>query len=389
MCNAPSTKNRLYRKLEIENSEAIPMSVETGDKRAVVLSVQIPEGAEHGDSLSFEANGQTFTIEIPPGSVAGEILQIKLGSSVNENDTEMGDPDVDCKDKIDGEKITVEMVTGSKISVLQTTVGDVSDRNVSDGTHQLVWPASRYVVHYINTPKFRRQVQGVKINSVLELGAGHGLFGLAFADVIASFKKSGEGVHLLLTDVERALPQLEANVAMNQEIFNERVHISTLPLKWHNFPMPKTTCQVDFILGSDLLYNCSVIPSLVCTIRRLLSKSTKILISVRWRKPSEERCFFTMLSDIVDWKLVHGTCSLDYRLYGNGSCESDKYFSQTMVGIQGKVVTLSSIDERLTEEMTTEEFEQFEELQTQVYLGEVVERSRNTDHIQKRQKLKS
>mmetsp|Transcript_24691 Transcript_24691/g.68180 ORF Transcript_24691/g.68180 Transcript_24691/m.68180 type:complete len:97 (-) Transcript_24691:1758-2048(-) len=96
-----------------------------------------------------------------------------------------------------------------------------------------------------------------------------------------------------------------------------------------------------------------------------------------------------MLSDIVDWKLVHGTCSLDYRLYGNGSCESDKYFSQTMVGIQGKVVTLSSIDERLTEEMTTEEFEQFEELQTQVYLGEVVERSRNTDHIQKRQKLKS
>jgi len=95
-----------------------------------------------------------------------------------------------------------------------------------------------------------------------------------------------------------------------------------------------------------------------------------------------------LLSDVIEWKLVHGACSLDYRVYGNGSFESNKYFSQSMVGIQGKIVPLSSIDESSTEQMTTEEFEQFEELQTQVYLGEVVERPMNTDHVQKRLKLK-
>ena len=96
-----------------------------------------------------------------------------------------------------------------------------------------------------------------------------------------------------------------------------------------------------------------------------------------------------MLSDIIEWKLVHGSCSLDYRVYGNGSYESDKYFSQNLVGIKGKVVPLSSIDETITEQMTSEEFEEFEELQTQVYLGEVVERPTNADHVQKRPKLKS
>eukprot|EP00536_Pseudo-nitzschia_multiseries_P015663 jgi/Psemu1/327990/estExt_fgenesh1_pg.C_9270005 len=365
------------------------MSVDADDRKAVVISVQIPDGAEHGDSLSFEANGQTFTIEIPPGSVAREILQIKLGNSVNETGVEMEDANAGDEDKVHGGKLTIELTTGSKISVLETTVSDVSDGIFSDGTHQLVWPASRFVVNYINTPEFRNEFQSAKINSVMELGAGHGLFGLAFTDMIASFNKTVGGVQLLLTDVEEALPQLEANIEMNREIFRERAEIKTLPLKWHSHSMPRTNTRIDFILGSDLLYNCSVIPSLVATIRRLLSKSTKVLISVRWRKPSEERSFFTMLSDIIEWKLVHGACWLDYRIYGNGSYESDKYFSQSMVGIQGRIVPLSSIDESLTEEMTTEEFEQFEELQTQVYLGEVVERARTTDHIHKRPKLKA
>ena len=253
-----------------------------GDTEAVVISVQIPDGAEPGDSLSFEADGQSFTIEIPVASVAGEILQIKLANSTSEKDVAM--EDVKADDDDDGNKITIEMATGSKISVLQTTDSGQSTSNgtLSDGTYQLLWPASRFIVNFINTPKFRRQFQdSPAIHSVIELGAGHGMLGMAFAETISNFTATGKPVKLLLTDVEEALPQLEANIQINRKVFGQRVEISTLPLKWHSHPMSQTSSNLDFILGSDLLYNCSAIPDLVATIRRLLSKSTKILLSVR------------------------------------------------------------------------------------------------------------
>ena len=94
-----------------------------------------------------------------------------------------------------------------------------------------------------------------------------------------------------------------------------------------------------------------------------------------------------LLSDIIEWKVIHGNCSLGYRDYGNGSFESNKYFSQSMVSIGNKMVPLSSIDESNCEQMSAKEFEQFEELQTQIYLGEVVIKPMNTDHVKKRPKL--
>lgn len=56
-----------------------------------------------------------------------------------------------------------------------------------------------------------------------------------------------------------------------------------------------------------------------------------------------------------------------------------------MVSINGKIVPLSSIDESSCEQMNAKEFEQFEELQTQIYLGQ--KKRINTDHVKKRQKL--
>lgn len=94
-----------------------------------------------------------------------------------------------------------------------------------------------------------------------------------------------------------------------------------------------------------------------------------------------------LLSDIIDWKLVHGDCLLDYRFYGDGSFESNKFFSQSMVSISGKIVPLSSIDEQSCEQMDAKEFERFEELQTQVYIGLVREKRINTDHVNKRPRL--
>jgi len=360
------------------------MSASRCDQETFELSIQIPDGTEPGDLLSFESNGKKFTIEVPIASVAGEILQVKLASSSFENDEDSG-----VSKDIDTGKVTIEMITGSKITIIQTLQNQNLDKNLSDGTYKLLWPASRFILKFMNTPDFRHKILSSNVHSIIELGAGNGMLGIAFADIASSYSTTEKAMKLILTDVEEALPQLRANIRMNREVLERRADMIALPLKWHSLPIPHTTSDFDFILGSDLLYNCSAIPDLVATIRRLLCRSTKILISVRWRKPSEERIFFKVLSDIIDWKLVHGDCPLDHNSYGNGSFESNKYFSQSMVSIKGKVVPLALMHENNCEKMNDVEFDQFEELQTQIYLGEVRETRPYTDHMKKRQKLET
>ena len=76
------------------------------------------------------------------------------------------------------------------------------------------------------------------------------------------------------------------------------------------------------------------------------------------------------------------------RIYkSNGSFESDKYFSQSTVSVNGKMLPLSSVDEHSCEQMSAKEFERFEELQTQIYLGEVRENQMDVDHTKKRRKF--
>jgi len=58
---------------------------------------------------------------------------------------------------------------------------------------------------------------------------------------------------------------------LNSAILGERINISSIPLKWHSHPVLKTIGDIDFIVGSDLLYNIEAIPLLAATIRRLLS----------------------------------------------------------------------------------------------------------------------
>jgi predicted nicotinamide N-methyase len=245
----------------------------------VVVSVRIPHGAEPGDLLSLEVNGQNFTIEVPVASVMGEILEIKLAGCADEEDIAVDGSGVGVEKNVDPEKINFTMVTGSSIRIFQDSQTKTSEKTVSDGTFRLLWPASRFVVNYINTPDFRRDILSSQVHSALELGAGHGLLGLAFSDVASSVSSANETMKLKLTDVEEALPQLERNIRINRDVFEKRVDIAASPLKWHIQPRPRTNSNYDFILGSDLLYNTSVIPDLVATIRQL--KFKRILFSVR------------------------------------------------------------------------------------------------------------
>ena len=69
----------------------------------------------------------------------------------------------------------------------------------------------------------------------------------------------------------------------------------------------------DLILGSDLLYNVSldVLKGLCKTIKSIDSlKKARILLSVRWRKPEEERLFFELMRDNgYHFELLEHDCS--------------------------------------------------------------------------------
>jgi hypothetical protein len=347
-----------------------------------MISIQIPQGAEVGDELSFYVEGQELSIPVPWRSKPGDVLQIKLGGKTRESDGHM---DMHMEDETD--ESVIPLMTGNHLRLAFPSGNDATSAHnhqpqlgccstSADGTFQWLWPASKFVINYMNTStEFHRMIQdGAPIRSMLELGAGTGMFGLAFADIVSWLSKSHQQTirQMVLTDMEEAIGPLKANVEINHSIFKGRVQISTLPLTWHSAPVPTTNCTIDYILGSDLLYNCENIPHLVSTLRRLLCKTTNVLLAVRWRKPARERAFFLALSDILTWTMIHGMSPLDFRSYGHpASDESNKYFRQTMVGCNGKAIPLSMIDETATSQMTESEFEEYEALQTQVYLGRV------------------
>lgn len=372
----------------------MPEEETTGEERTI--SIQIPEGAEAGDELSFlVAGGQELTIPVPMHSKPGDVLQLQIQEVDTGTNTSRRTGDTTDNNNMDTEEeeedSSILLMTGQELRLAPHPSATTTAASRTDGTFRCVWPASKFVIDYLNDTSasigFHHLIRNeAPIRCVLELGAGQGMFGMAFAAIVASAAAPSPSpsnstcpiLQVTLTDMDEAVDSLRRNVQVNQHFFPEnRVQFSTVPLTWHSTPVAATGCSLDFLLGSDLLYNIDHIPDLAATVRRLLSPSTKVLLSVRWRKPAEERSFFVSLSDVLEWEVLHGACRLDYRRYGNPACdESNHFFEQTMISCNnGQLLPLSMIDEVATSQMTAVEFEAFEALQTQVYLGRVVEKS--------------
>jgi hypothetical protein len=85
-------------------------------------------------------------------------------------------------------------------------------------------------------------------------------------------------------------------------------NVCVKPLVWGSRVDDLGFGQVDMILGSDLLYNTSVemYRDLCNTIQAIDgTRHAKILLSVRWRKPEQERKFFEIMEHAgYDFELV-------------------------------------------------------------------------------------
>jgi predicted nicotinamide N-methyase len=329
------------------------------------VSIQLPDNAEPGDTLTFSVNGQTLEIVVPVGSQSGDVLEIQVGGD---------DPaEMEAEEGAEEEEgpISIQLSSGKEI-VLHGELPNgetTSDEDNSDGTHAMAWPAGLALVKYLNGTESHKLIRERKSHSVLEVGSGLGLAGLAFAHFL-SCASPETPAQVVLTDVPSALPLLLNNIDQNRHIVSQQVQVTAVPLVWHTSPVPSTTSSPNFLIGSDLLYNHDTIPALIATTRRLLTASTRILVAVRWRKPELERSFFSQLDDLVDWSMVDGVCPLSWNEYGDPQCEaSNLFFSQTMVGVEGVPTALAEIDEAAMGRMEGAEFEAFERMYIQIYVG--------------------
>jgi predicted nicotinamide N-methyase len=389
------------------------------------IQLQIPCNAEEGDLLTCHYNGNDFDIPVPVGSKPGDVLQIEIAEDENvvttDKDCEATVPSTNSTSATEQEvpaavveKIALHESVGVTLEMHNSipttdaeddrtdTAGtheevDALNTTNADGTNAMVWPAGRYLAEHISSPIFDDLV--IQSTVAVELGSGLGVGGLAFAATasrrLAKRKREVANIKVFLTDLLPALPLLRVNVEHNKSKLSSSAlfdNIAIQPLEWGNsmsmpsFLKENDSKTVDLVIASDLLYNTSVqtYKDLVKTIDAILNggsedrtKKTggKLILSVRWRKPQEEREFFklmvTMGYSLELQKLSPTGSDLTWKEYGDPSCaKSNEFFTYTKVKVSGEYKALKDIDETDMDSMDDTEFEVFESKFLQIYIGE-------------------
>ncbi len=353
------------------------------------ISIRIPEGAEAGDTLQFEAQGQLLDLLVPAGSVPGDLLEIQVGSiSNNENGDERDEND---------DITIIDMGKGKCLELFSQLPGDVAhipesdDDNdeATDGTFALPWRCGIELAENWEEIESLLLEKGIHSRRrIIELGSGLGLVGLSFVTYFSNDSKmvdasqenrilAADNATIVLTDLPAAMSLLDFNVNHHQPSLPSPPTLSTRSLRWtlerpDNDPFTNEP-PFDFLLGSDILYNTEYIPHLTATIKRLLNPTRGVVVlAVRWRKPDLERVFFQ--DSGLEWQLLQPNgknyCPLSWEDFGDPSNESsNRYFHQTLISVNGKPQSIADITEDQAKDLPPEEFQAWEHSFIQLYLG--------------------
>jgi len=356
----------------------------TTEPKTQRITIAIPEDstAEEGDFLEFFINGQDLSIPVPPGAKPGDTFDIIISEANQAEDQDM--------EEAGGEGLSVtidlDLADKSKVTMTLDTTPipreNCQDVNDGDHTHSVAWPSGIFLAKFLASGSVSSLI---KNKSVLELGSGLGVVGLACAVAGAS--------KVAFTDVPGALPVLKRSVEETKtgilQKLNPNVKLAVHPLVWG-----ATTGAIgrisdyDVVIGSDLIYNPNCeggYESLATT----LAEASVIIMAVRWRKPDLERKFFEIMEEkhgyhfevisIVGYSQQSKTdtqnpylpCSLNWKQYGDPKCEAfQKYFQSMMITVAGtETVSLSQLTDEQVEKFTDEEFQMYEATQTQIYKG--------------------
>ena len=139
--------------------------------------------------------------------------------------------------------------------------------------------------------------------TVLELGCGCGIVGIAMAQTIPDCS-------VMLTD----LPDTEEIVKRNISSMNPAISSTALfePLNWEaELPSKVREKALDMIIAADCTYNPDTAPDLVRTIAALIARSPKAIVVVSMKtRHSSEAIFFELMSAANLVQASHSTVPL-------------------------------------------------------------------------------
>lgn len=152
---------------------------------------------------------------------------------------------------------------------LSTVLKEESIAPLFDGTQWAgtrVWKAAVLGLEYLIR---RRQLEGKKWNSFLELGCGLGVPGMVWKQLLDHERDSSSAptentqIRVVMTDMESLVPQLQANVAAN---FKDDSSIEAKPLDWSRegitelLEQEQERCGGDFASPVfDICLNCDCV----------------------------------------------------------------------------------------------------------------------------------
>lgn len=327
------------------------------------VTILIPENAEEGDTLNFVVDEQSLQLNVTEGMEPGSMMEITLASDPSANES---------NDSVEGYTDNIEIVSQEEVKIhlfdkVTITLIEYNPEStnaiIGDGTCAVCWKTGELMAKFLSTDG-KEIIKGKRI---IELGAGLGPCGIAAT--LAGAKD------VVLTDI--CTKQLQINIDRNRSLFNSVDNVGNIGVRsfvWGDRSF--VSGEFDVVLGADLLYDCNVgYNDLVQTLCEICNEETLILIGVRWRKPDHERTFFEQMeknrfrfqpvesSDLITCK------GLDWKSYGDPSnALSSSYLSQHVLA-GGEKVPLFSVTEDHQNIMTDEEYDKFESLQIQIYLG--------------------
>ena len=158
-------------------------------------------------------------------------------------------------------------------------------------TGGIVWETSYLLINYLLTKQ-------KKLGNVLEVGAGCGLLGQVLAF-------SGYCKRVVLTEIEEAMSNLEANRERNQNLF-KRTHVSTRRLDWCQYKRDAgqdlEPHSFDTIVGTDVIFTPSLVKPLLATLQYMAHEKTKVYLCLQIRCEDSHKLFLATASD-YNWKV--------------------------------------------------------------------------------------
>ncbi|XP_061482604.1 protein-lysine methyltransferase METTL21E-like [Rhineura floridana] len=183
---------------------------------------------------------------------------------------------------------------GHKIKITEAT----------DSYGAVVWSSALVMCHFLET---NVKSYNMVDKNVIEIGAGTGL-----VSIVASFL----GARVVATDLTELLGNLQYNILKNTKM-RCKYEPQVKELFWgvdleKNFP--QSSCQFDYILAADVVYDHPYLEELLLTFDHLCKDNTVIIWAMKFRLERENQ-FVDRFKKLFDLEVISDFPSLNITLF--------------------------------------------------------------------------